>query len=826
MGEGPAANTVAGHERRPGGPLAGITVVDLSSTFPGAQATQFLADAGADVVQVEPPGGSPLRDRAAWPALARGKRSISLDLHADAGRATLNGLIATADVFVMTLRPQTAARLRLAPADLAALNPRLVSAAITGFGASGPWAHLKGYEGMVMAKLGMFQTKSRMVTRPGPAFVSVPYAGWGASQTAVHGILTALFERASSGRGQHVEADMVRGVTALDTWTWFTEMVGLRWPDAYQNVEAFTEDGEPQAPLVYPLLIAPTKDGHWLQFAQTAPRLFAAMLKEFGLTEMLADPKWKGLPVLETQELRTELWEIMIRKVQERTLAEWQQVFDTNPDIMAEVFRAGPDVLNHPQLDHDRRVAEVDDPEFGRVVQPSTLVHENEMPLSAPRPAPREDEHGDELRQRAASAAPASPAAAPPEAPPTLPLEGLTILELGTMFAGPYGATVLTDFGARVIKVEAKEGDGIRNIGPFPESGGAKVLQGKESVALDLTTEEGLRIVRELAAKADVVLQSFRAGAAERAGVDAEALRRVNPDLIYVNAPGYGTGGPSGKRPAYAPSIGAAFGLALTDAPDAAHATESLREIKAGAMRLQTATAVPTMQADGIAALGVASTILLGALARRLGRPMGQLTATMVGSATHAILEQVVDYPGRAPAPAPDPDGHGFNALYRMYEASEGWVFLAAPEPGEWEQLAAALAGEADLGGERFATREARRRNDEALAETLAGVFSRRPAGEWEALLTKADVGCVQVTERLPELLLQTDEALAAEYCVTAANAIFDEHLRMGPLVRFSRSATRAEGGCSVGEHTDAVLSELGYDESAIAALRERGVIG
>ncbi|WP_395108012.1 CoA transferase [Actinomadura sp. SCN-SB] len=823
MGEGSAgARAATGRERQDGGPLAGITVIDLSTTVPGAQATQFLADAGADVVQVEPPGGSPLRERAAWPALARGKRSIALDLHDEADRAVLDGLIATADALVMTLRPAAAARLRLAPSDLAALNPRLVSAAITGFGSSGPWAHLKGYEGMVMAKLGVFQTKKRMVPRPGPAFVSVPYAGWGATQTAVQGILTGLIERESSGLGQHIEADMVRGVTALDTWTWFTEMVGLRWPDAYQNVEAFTEEGEPQAPLVYPLLIAPTKDGHWLQFAQVQPRLFAAMLQEFGLMEMLADPKWKGLPVLESQELRTELWEIMIRKVRERTLEEWQRVFDTNPDIMAEVFRAGAGALDHPQLHHDHRVAVGEDPEFGRVTQPSTLVHENEMPLTPPRPAPRLDEHGAELRGVTAPATTEAPA----DAPAGLPLEGITILELGTMFAGPYGATILTDLGARVIKVEAKEGDQIRTIAPFPESGGAKVLQGKESVALDLGTDEGLRIVRELAAKVDVVLQSFRAGAAERTGVDADSLRKVNPDLVYVNAPGYGTGGPSGMRPAYAPSIGAAFGLALTDAPDAAHATGSLEEIKAGAIRLMNATAVPTIQADGIAALGVASTILLGVLARRRGRPMGPLTATMVGTTTHAILEQVVDYPGRRPVSAPDPDGHGYHALYRMYKAAEGWVFLAAPEPREWTPLREALAAEADLGGERFATPEARRENDAALAEALGEVFARRPAAEWEDLLGKADVGCVQVTERIPELVLQTDEALSAEYCATATNAIFDEHLRMGPLVRFSRSATKADGGCSVGEHTDLVLAELGYDEDAIAGLRERGVIG
>ncbi len=145
-----------------------------------------------------------------------------------------------------------------------------------------------------MAKLGTFHAKEAMVARPGPAFVSVPYAGWGATQTALHGILTALFDRESTCRGQNVQADLVRGVTALDTWAWYTEMVSVRWPDAYRSVNAFDENLDPQAPLIYPLLIAPTKDGHWLQFAQTEPRLIVAMLAEFGLSEILSDPKWVG----------------------------------------------------------------------------------------------------------------------------------------------------------------------------------------------------------------------------------------------------------------------------------------------------------------------------------------------------------------------------------------------------------------------------------------------------------------------------------------------------------------------------------------------------
>jgi crotonobetainyl-CoA:carnitine CoA-transferase CaiB-like acyl-CoA transferase len=801
-------------------PLDGLLVLDLSTTAAGAQATQFLADAGAEVVHVEPPGGSPLRAEPAWPGLTRGTRSLVLDLHADQDRASLFELIKQADVLVTTFRPKTNAKFGLTPDALAELNPRLVSAAITGWGSTGPWADLKGYEGMVMAKLGIFQAKKRINKRPGPAFVSVPYATWGAAQTALHGILSALIERESSGRGQHVEADLVRGISMLDTWTWFTEMVGLRWPDAYQTVDGFTEDDEPQAHLVYPLLTAPTKDGAWLQFAQVEPRLFGAMLQELELTPLLSDPKWKGLPMLESQELRTELWEIMINKVGERTLAEWQRVFETNPHIYAELFRAGPGALDHPQLAHDGRTVVVEDPEFGPVRQPSTLVHVDERPLSAPRPSPRLGEYQPQPA-RPAESAPAG------DVPKGLPLEGVTILDIGLMFASPFGATMLSDLGARVIKIESLEGDTIRRAFPFPEAAGAKVMQGKESIALDLTTDEGRKIVRELAKRSDIVLQAFRAGAAERAGIDAKTLKDLNPNLIYVNAPGYGTSGPYGAKPAYAPSIGAASGLALTDAPDAANATNSLAEIKHTAIRLFQASAVPSLQADGVAALGVASAILLGLLARARQRPLGALTTTMIATASHALLDQTIDYPGRPASRKVDDGGHGYSALYRMYKTTEGYAFLAAPAAKEWPDLVSALAAEVDLAADaRFASEEDRRANDDALAEVLGDVFAKQSAAEWEKRLTDAGVGCVAVSETAPELLLQTTEALAAEYTSTAVSPIFEEHVRPGPAVRFSRSATQAKGGCLAGDHTDTLLAELGYSDEVIADLRERRVVG
>ena len=807
-------------DAQPGaGPLAGLTVVDLSTTLPGLFATQFLADGGADVIGVEPPGGSPARSLAAWPALARGRRSAVLDLHDDTDLTRLKDLLAGADVLVTTWAPGTAERYGLDAAALAQLNPRLVSAAITAFGPTGPWRDLKGYEGIVMAKVGAFYAKRMATSRPGPAFVSVPFASWGAAHTAVHGILSALLERESSGRGQQVEADLLRGMTSMDTWNWFTEIIGQRWPESFTPVHAFDEDGSPRGHLIYPLLVTPTSDGYWLQFAQTAPHLFRAMLTELDMLPMLADPKWQGFPQFDDVERRTELWEIMLRRASAKSLAEWEEVFTRNPDVSAEVFRSGHDALDHPQLVHDGRAVVGQDPEFGPVRQPSTLVHVDGRPLAAPRPAPP-------LGGSALLTLP--PLAETPggPAPTGLPLAGVTVLELGLMYAAPFGATLLTDLGARVIKVESLEGDGIRNIIPFPEAGGAKVMQGKESIAVDLGTEEGRAIVHELATKVDIVLQGFRAGAAERSGVDRATLVALNPDLVYVNAPGYGTDGPYGRRPAYAPSIGAASGLGLTDAPDAADLTGTLEDIKKAAVRLNAASAVISMQADGIAALAVGSAMLLGLLAHRRGRPLGELTTTMLASATHAIVERTVDYPGKPRSATVDPGGHGYSALYRLYPTTDGWVFLAAPAEHEWDELAAALKPHVALDDPRFATPALRADNDAALAEVLGGVFAGRGKHDWETELVGAGVGCVAVAEQLAETTLLSDEAYAAGYTVDAVHPVFAEHRRLGPLTRFSRSATRAEGGCLLGDHTDAILAELGRDAAAVADLRERRIVG
>ena len=323
-------------------------------------------------------------------------------------------------------------------------------------------------------------------------------------------------------------------------------------------------------------------------------------------------------------------------------------------------------------------------------------------------------------------------------------LDDVTMLEIGTFFAAPFGGTVLRELGARVIKVEPMAGEPMRTLLPFPEVGAAKCMQGKESICVDLSTDEGREIVHALAKKADLVLQSFRAGVAERQGVDADTLRGINPDLVYLNSPGYGIDGPCGDRPAYAPTIGAGSGLVMRNIGTAIEERPglSVKELRSEAMRLAGAGTTEYAQADGISALTAASAMALGLVVRDRTAVTQHMLTTMLTSTAQALADDMVEYEGRPPTQAADPELLGYSALYRLYRAADEWVYLAAPHPKEWEALCGALADEVDLAGDgRFGDQESRAANDAALAQVLAGIFAGRPGQHWEDMLTAAGCG-------------------------------------------------------------------------------------
>ncbi len=690
-----------------GGVLAGIRVLELSNGLSGIQAGQFFADFGADVIQIEPPGGSTLRAQPAWAFWARGKRSIALDLHDLADCAVARHLAVSSDVIIETFRPGVAARFGLGYDSLEPDNPGLVYVSVSGFGSTGQLSGLQGYEAVVMAKLGVLSAVSDMTDRPGPSFPSARYCSYPAAMLAVQGALAALYEREGSGRGQKVETSLAQGLTVHDTFNWFSRVVAQRFSGGFTQAPVSVK-GVPSGGLSFRLLIALTGDGRWVQFSQTVDRLFRAMMRMLGLEWMFDDPEWSTAPDFEDVERRVTFWERLLEVVRSRTLAEWRERMDADPDVWAEMFSKWDEVLDHPQMTWNEMVVSLADPERGTVLQAGPVVRLDPRRAEIRRPAPRHGEYDAEIRAEAAGGKrPAAPAPSAPLPPlGSTPLKGVTVIELGTYYAAPYGATLLGELGARVIKLEQLDGDPHRNMLPFPEVAGLKVLQGKESVAVDIATDEGRAIAHELIRRADIVLQSFRAGVAERLKVDAASLRAVNPDLVYLCAPGYGTGGPCGHRPAFAPTIGAAAGLAWRNAgatiPEAADL--ALEDIKATAMRLVYAV-MGVGNSDGFAGVTVGTALLLGLLARQRGRGAQTMLTTMLSSSVHALSEAMVRYEGAGPIPTADQELHGFGPLYRLYQTAEGWVFLAAPGPHEWPRLLAGLNGTGRFDDdERFAT--------------------------------------------------------------------------------------------------------------------------
>ncbi len=782
-----------------------VRVLDLTDGFAGALATMILADNGATVVrpvvtsesaaqaeQDEPPGAWQWRRHADVVAVA----SVAFS-------ATVQSLLDTSDVVVITAGSRAAGVLDVvnlvdATEGWRATRPSLIVCAIDAFGDHPTLGSAPVHDGIVHAAAGrMFDTGAAF--RLGrPAYVAAPLASYGASQAAVQGIVAALIDRDRTGVGQTVRTSLVRALTIFDFWGPDGMPVGVGRP--------LDERGPTPAVGYTP---APTKDGKWLQWANWAPHLIRAQLQLLGLDDVFDDPAYAALSNL-TPDLAHGLWERVLDATARRSAAEWMDALSSTGAAGGEIIRTTIDGMDHPQVRYNGDVVVSRDPVLGSVEHLGPILHVVDDALAqTTKPVAIVDARSDDMHADVDAT--------------RRPLEGVVLLEAAAMIATPIGSALLADLGARIIKIEPIGGEPGRTL-PF-----IKTLQGKESIAVDIKTSEGREIVHRLAARADMFLHNYRPGVPEKLGIDAASLHAHNPQLLYLYVGGYGKHGPSEKMPAYHPVAGAVCGNAarqagrgaLTSVPD------DMAARKAASLHLFVANEGHPDPVTG----ALAATALLVALASRRHTGVGcEMNTSMLCASAYLMSGDWIRYDGRPPSAEVDPELRGTHALDRLYETRDGWLFAGVDTGDAYVRLALAVAQHVDaasaLHDERFATLADRRVNDAALAEILASSFAARSADEWERDLLAVGVGAVRA-DRGSFVSFQQREMAADRFALArrVASPGRGAHWRASAVVDM-RGVDRVGGACLAGQHTRAILSELGYATADIDRLVATGVVG
>jgi len=803
-------------------------VLDFSVGMPGALCTLVLADYGAEVIKVEPPGGDPFRFQPGWISWNRGKKGIVLDLGKEEDLEAAIRLAGRADVLVESFRPGDMEERGLAYDRLSGLNRGLVYCSITGFGQNGPLRRVKGYEGVVAARAGRMLNMQGQPNRDGPVYSAVQTGSWHASQAAVRGILAALRVRDLSGRGQWVQTSIVQALASPhDNNAGAGGLVNLQL--ARKDPERYPVRAASRGLSTIGYIPVRTGDGAWLQHANQRVPHIQGHLKAIGLEGLLEDERFARVPAIDAEN-RELLRREILKRQSEKTADEWMELYLQDGNIAAEPYRDSVQAMDHPAVVSNGTVVTIDDPGVGPMRTLAPLVDLKHTPGEPSGPAPTVGQHNDEILGDP-SARDGTPEQSMPAASdhnlPAHPLSGITVLDLSTIQAGPYGASLLADLGARVIKIDATD----RRVDEGRRSTAQSIAEprtyaGKEGIQIDLQTPEGKEIAHQFIARADVLMHNFRLGVPERLAIDWETCREINPGIIHLWMGTYGENGEHARRPGAHPIPGAIMGGAMRQMgrgmpppPEKALDVEETVEATRWIMKSNWGPDQNTSPA-------LATGVLLALRARDVTGRGQPLHVTMLNANAWTNADEYFDYAGRPPIVRPDEGIHGLNALYRLYPCHPGWVFLGCLFQEEWEAFCRAVRREDLLADQRYATRETRLDNDEALTAEISGIFAGRAAAEWEELLLDADVCCVQADEAL-EGVFYADHphARANNLSVEVEHPYIGKYLRYGGLVEFSLTPGLYRTSIQVGQHTRPLLRELGYADNDIDDLGARGIV-
>lgn len=848
--------------------LDDICVLDLTTEMWSGIGASLLGDFGARVIRIDDLSrrpNDPDRDgchpREAFDADAelihRNKRSIGIDLDDPAGREVFAALVAQADVLLTDLPFATLHERGWSEDDLAKLNPGLVYARGSGFGPRGPDRDLPALDELAAARTGV------MPTLPQPGEPPV-YTGSGQMYTAVmlaFGIMVALHHRAETrpagsedpleGEGQVVDASLFAGNlygAALNIDAYLA-MRDDRLSEPISRLDA----GNPMsgAGLSYP-----TSDGRWVTLTMPdSDRWWPAFSKVMGLA--VDDPRFDTHDK-RCGESRHEMMHLLEELFSKQPGAYWRQRF-SEEHLSADIIEKYEFVTDYDQASINRYVLDLDHPSYGPFQSLGFPVHLSGTPARLGRLAPCVGQHSAEIlaevlgmtdrdiseletrgivgsARKGATSAPGTAttrvsgprpssgrgsgdrAATTGEPSARRALEGVRVLDLTVWFQGPVCAQYLADFGAEVIHVERPDsGDparGVRSINAVPVADWNQyflvVNRNKKSIAVDLKSDEGRRLIHRLVAESDVFLWNQSMASLEPLGLDYESLSAVNPALVYVTNSGYGHRG--SNKPAFDMTVQALTGI-MTRLGEPGQPPIYLG-LGAG---------------DAFGGLMSAFGIMVALHRRRLTGTGQHVDASLLGSQLFLAAPTLqrflatgsTFYSDQRSRTAPR------NPLWNRYRAQDRWLFVCLENTdGNWNRLCHALDRD-DLGSDaRFADAEGRRADSTALVGLLDAALAQRDAAEWTERFATAGLTAAPVHDYADVAV--DDQAWANDYLWKAFCAEADREVEFRGLpVTLSRTPGRIDTlGPELGQDTELFLVDvLGCSWDEIGDLKAKGAI-
>ncbi len=383
------------------------------------------------------------------------------------------------------------------------------------------------------------------------------------------------------------------------------------------------------------------------------------------------------------------------------------------------------------------------------------------------------------------------------------PLYGVRIVDFSTNMAGPYATMILAQLGADVVKVEAPSGDDARAWAPDVD--GASVVHrhmnaGKRSIVLDLGKAAGREAALAIAARSDVLLQSMRPGVAERIGIGEDAVRGVNPDILYYSLNAFGAGPVGRDLPGYDPLVQAFTGIMRMNGHD-------------GAPPVRCAPSVVDLGTGQWIAMGV----LAAVLAKHRGQPVRAMETALVDTAFSLVAYQATIAKMTGQRPKRAGSGNPIAAPYEVYPARDGDLMIAAPNQRLWERVADVLGISELVADSRFRTVSDRSRNNSELTAAMAAALAGEDVAVWIERLKTAGVPVTPVAG--------LEEAVVAD--ATAERGTFAEldgvpHVRL-PWVADGEPIHLVQPAPRLGEHSIEVLREVGFDKDAIDSMLRDG---